>query len=152
MVRCCVCLQYITLGYNSGTKQAYFQIGKTAAVTVPWTPSNEKKVWVALSMRKTGWSFSFSGTKTLVKASAIPAGADRSVPEVCLTVRLAIHLILYVCVVAQPSAAIDRESDASAWDPDQSFSHSLYTSSNSGSTITKADNDSYIYVVRCVAP
>ena len=50
----------------------------------------------------------------------------------------------------QTNAAIDKESDASAWEVDQAFSHSLYSTSNGGSTVTKADNDSYIYVVRCV--
>jgi hypothetical protein len=57
----------VTIGYNSDTKQAYFQIGKSAASLVSWTPSSISKLWIAASARKTGWSYSFFGTKTLVK-------------------------------------------------------------------------------------
>ena len=61
-------------------------------------------------------------------APVVPAGPDKSVPD--------------------KDFVIDSASDASSWQIDQSFSHNLYKTSNGGSTVTKAENDSFIYVVR----
>lgn len=61
-------------------------------------------------------------------APVVAAGPDKSVPD--------------------KDAAIDKETDACTWDPAQTFSKNLYKTHNSGSTVTKAESDSFIYVVR----
>jgi hypothetical protein len=59
--------QIITIGYNRNTHAVYFRLGDAPPWTAYWQPSDPKQVYIALSMRKIGWQFSFLRVRTSVR-------------------------------------------------------------------------------------